>query len=296
MTISKFVTTVAALLVVGASSLSPAAFANDEDFSFYAAVSIVAGAQERIHIDPDLSSTQYMDEFWGINLDLRAQYHGFFIELPGNSQETEDGQYAGPAIGYNFYNSRHWAWDVYFANTAQEVEYRLNGPLQAYHIKRESDERAGLRLSGYFDQMLTQLTLMPNSFSDGISGLEATASARYDWQIRNVNVYIAGGVRYRSSEVWTHFYGLTEADSEQISLVAEGFEQAQRIRDYFVPYQAGSGMALSARVGFEYPLNQRWVVGGFVNVERLPSGAANSPFRDGDNVNVTSLFSLTYVF
>lgn len=275
--------------------------ANPND-GFYAALTLGMGIRETNFIGSDgqagseIQRIQNYDDFITLDLELRYQYKGFFIELPGPTQEAIDGQYAGNAIGYNFFNSRHWSVDVYALEASGAASRKFTNPDRQFTDTRDADFRLGVRATGYFDQYFTQLILAPYSFDDDIGGVDASASVRRDWQIKNLNLYASLGFRYRSSEILNHYYGVSDVLSEQIADLVAGQGNSDISTEFFQPYHAGGGLNIGAVAGFEYPLSERFVVGGYLAAEKTPDSIKDSPLVAGDSVSTSAVLTISYVF
>ncbi|XOV80779.1 MAG: MipA/OmpV family protein [Aestuariibacter sp.] len=292
------------LLFTAALNLKPLYAAENPNDGFYAALTLGVGVREANFVGSDgqagseITRKQTYEDFIALNLELRYQYKGFFVELPGPTQDAIDGQYAGNALGYNFYNSRHWTIDFYALEASGAASRKFTSFEESRNFSevRRSDYRLGLRASGYFDNYLMQFIFAPYSFRDEIGGVDASASFRHDWQVKNLNLYASLGFRYRSSEILDHYYGVSTELSDQIADLVEGQGNADISTRFFQPYTPGDGFNIGAIAGFEYPVSQSWVVGGFVAAEKTPNSIKDSPLVAGDSVSTSAVLTISYVF
>jgi len=268
----------------------------DTDNGIFAAISFGGGFAKTSGIDGNLNVSESYDDFLFLNLEFRAQWHGLFIELPGRSQQQIDGQFSGASLGYNFYNTPNWSYDIYAVHASQANQYSASSPERTLTFNRTSDYRLGVRASGYFEDMFTQFIITPYSFRDEIGGVEASASIRKDWQYRNWNIYNSIGVRYRSESIMDHYYGIDERLANLLSYVVRDDPNFDDLTEYFSPYQADGGISVHGEVGFEYPISEHMVFGGFFQYVVAPDSAKDSPLFVGDRIGNSFGLSITYVF
>lgn len=281
------------------STLAVADTSNAEsgsDNGVFAAISIGGGLAKQSGIDGNLNVNESYDDFFFLNIELRAQWYGLFVEFPGRSQQQIDGQFSGASLGYNFYNTQNWSYDLYAVHASQGNTYNAASPEGTLSFSRASDFRLGLRASGYFEDLFTQFIVTPYSFRDEIGGVEASASIRKDWQYRNWNIYKSIGVRYRSESIVDHYYGVDENLSDLLIQIVADDENIDNLTEYFSPYEADSGISVHGEVGFEYPISEHMVFGGFFQYVVASDSAKDSPLFVGDRIGNSFGLSLTYVF
>jgi outer membrane protein len=266
------------------------------DFQWFASIGYVTGIYEGIWIDRNLTDIETKNSFKGFSIELRAQYKGFFFEAPGRGLGAKDGLYTGPGLGYNFFNTETWSFDAYFTEESNSYKRRFANPDQIYEIPKESDQRFGLRATGYYDKFLTQFTFTPVSLRDEIGGVALSASIRRDWQIRNFNIFTSIGAKYRSSDILNYYYGITEEEAVKISEITRYWDTAEQFDKFYAPIKVGAGTSVNFQLGFEYPLTENWVLGGFYSVAKFADSVKNSPSRAGDATSIVSGLSITYVF
>jgi hypothetical protein len=203
-----------------------------------------------------------------VGISYRVQLLGLFIESPGISTRRLQGMYSMPAWGLNFYNSEDWSFDLFYQYSTRGIE-GLEG-IQT----RNKDERAGLRMTGFFENSQLQAIYSPVSRNGtGSDGIEASLSYSYNWQFRNWNYYTNLGVQYRSKEVTP--YGQETYLDDDLSTKA--------------------GLSYSAEVGIEYPLTTDWVFGSFIGYNVLSDRTVASR-QDDVEAGTRAGLSLTFVF
>ena len=270
--------------------------AAESDDGIFAAISAGTGFVQKSGLNSNLDVDDDYSGFLFLDLELRAQWQGLFVEFPGRSQKKIDGQFSGASVGYNFYNTQNWSYDVYVVNSSRNSNFRVSSSKKTLKIRRASDYRLGLRASGYFDDLFAQFIVTPYSFRDAIGGIEASASVRQNWQYRNWNIYNSIGVRYRSKDIVNHYYGVDEALSTRITELLKDDPNNDKLVDYFSPYTASGGLSLHGEVGFEYPLSENMVFGGFFQYVVASDAAKDSPLFLGDRIGNAFGLSITYVF
>ncbi|MDT0596045.1 MipA/OmpV family protein [Glaciecola petra] len=259
-------------------------------FDSFFAVSAIAGVSETNLIGDSFERIDDTDIFLEFDIELQARWNGFFVESPGRSQENINGLFSGVAVGYNFYNTEHWALDLYVVEAFQGGEYFFNSNTDSLIIEKDSNSRVGARATGYFSDYLIQFIASPISLQDEIKGFSASASLRRTWQIKNWNVYATVGAFYQSDEIADYYYGISESESAQIKQL---FNDNNAPYD---PYTADGGVLIVGEVGFEYPVSENIVFGGFFSGVQRPSGISDSPLSAEGSSILTAGLSLTYVF
>lgn len=296
---NRFTTTwVVSALVIFCQLIPAISYAaeDEEDFQWFASLGYVTGISESIHIDQNLIDTETKETFKGFSVELRAQYKGFFLEIPGRGLGDNDGLYTGPGLGYNFLNTEIWSFDAYFTQESSSSEWTFSNPEQTYSIPKNSDLRFGLRATGYYDKFLTQFIFTPVSVRDEIGGFALSASIRRDWQIRNFNIFTSIGAKYRSSGILNYYYGISEEESLRISEVTSYWDTAEQLNEFYVPTEIGAGTSINLQIGFEHPFTENWVFGGSYAVVKFADSVKNGPSRAGDATSVVSGLSITHVF
>ncbi len=218
--------------------------------------------------DYGYGANQDSDTEFDVVISYRVQLLGLFMESPGISTRRIQGMYAMPAWGVNFYNSDDYSFDLFYQYSTRGIE-GLSG-IQT----RNEDERAGIRMTGFYDNSQLQVIYSPVSRnSEGRDGIEASISYSYNLQYRNINFYSNLGMQYRSKEVTP--YGVSTFVDDNLSTSA--------------------GISYSAEVGLEYPLTTDWVIGSYVGYNALSDrsiAARQDTIEDGYRGGLL----LTYVF
>jgi hypothetical protein len=226
------------------------------------------GLGMRYKSDPFLFDDDRNGSGLALYLNGRYQKHGLFIELPHGTSKQ---QTTVLSMGYNFFNTKHWSYDLQFAMNHPQLEHRL--PISQRVSKRISHSDLGLRVLGDFEN--THLKLIMARASGG-DGLYASAWLSQNYQFYNWNFYTNVGIEYRNEDVVNYFYSIHEVDG--------------------LPYYRGkSGYEYTGQIGFDYPINKDWVFEGFMRGTVLPSGISESPLVDGNSITETGVL-VKYVF
>lgn len=201
-------------------------------------------------------------------ISYRVQLLGLFMESPGISTRRIQGMYSMPAWGLNFYNSEDYSFDLFYQYSTRGIE-----GLEGIQTRNE-DERAGLRMTGFYENSQLQMIYSPVSRNgEGSDGIEASISYSYNLQFRNTNFYTNLGMQYRSKEVTP--YGVDNFVDDDLSTSA--------------------GISYSAEIGVEYPLTTDWVIGSYVGYNALSDrsiAARQDTVEDGYRAGLL----LTFVF
>lgn len=267
-------------------------------------ISLVAGVTETNLVDQNFQRVDETRNYLEGNIEIQLRWNGFFYENPGHSQENVDGLFSGDAIGYNFYNSKHWAYDIYVVNAFGEGEYHFDnvetvingetGESTNNHVRlllpRKANDRLGLRATGYYDDYLAQFIVTPVSFQSEIKGVNASASLRRTWLYKNWNFFGTVGFNYHSKEIIDYYWGLSEDESTQIE------DLLKNQNTPFKPYEGSGGFFAVGQLGFEYPVTENVVFGGFVTAIRRPNAVTDSTLSFEGRVVSTAGVSLTWVF
>lgn len=263
---------------------------NSHGFDSFFAISAIAGVSETNLIGENFERIDDTGSFFEIDIEIQTRWNGFFFESPGRSQENINGLFSGIAVGYNLYNTNHWALDLYVVEAFKGGEYFFNSNTDSLTIEKESNSRVGVRATGYFSDYLVQFIATPASLDHDIEGFSASASVRRTWQVKNWNIYATLGAFYQSDEIVDYYYGISESESAQIKQL---FNDNNAPYD---PYTAEGGVLIVGEVGFEYPVSENIVFGGFFSGVQRPNGINDSPLSaEGPSV-LTAGLSLTYIF
>ncbi|TWX69589.1 MipA/OmpV family protein [Colwellia demingiae] len=231
---------------------------------FYVDVSAISSVGD----DYAFAANEDTESEFDVAISYRVQLLGLFMESPGISTRRIQGMYSMPAWGVNFYNSDDYSFDLFYQYSTRGIE-----GLEGIQTRNE-DERAGLRMTGFYENSQLQLIYSPVSRNDdGSDGIEASISYSYDWQIRNWNLYTNLGLQYRSKEVTP--YGVQTWVEDDLSTKA--------------------GISYSAEIGIEYPLTTDWVIGSYVGYNAL-SDRSIAARQDTVDDGVRGGLLLTFVF
>ena len=253
-------------------------------------ISLVGGVTETNLLNSKFQRVDKKHDFLEANIEIQLRWKGLFYESPGQSQENIDGLFSGDAIGYNFYNSRHWGGDVYAVSAFSDGEFTFRTPDETLVLERERNYRLGIRATGYYSDYLAQFIATPVSFQDDIGGVNASFSVRRTWLAKNWNLYATLGFNYQSEEIVDYYWGLSEIESAEVKRVLKNPSAP------FEPYRASGGVFTTAEIGFEYPISEHFVFGGFVSFVQRPNTVNDSPLVSNGRIVSTAALSLTYVF
>lgn len=218
--------------------------------------------------DYAFASGEDTESEFDVAMSYRVQLLGLFMESPGISSRRIQGMYSMPAWGLNFYNSEDYSFDLFYQYSTRGIE-----GLEGIQTRNE-DERAGLRMTGFYENSQLQMIYSPVSRNgEGSDGIEASISYSYNLQFRNTNFYTNLGMQYRSKEVTP--YGVQTFVDDNLSTSA--------------------GISYSAEVGVEYPLTTDWVIGSYVGYNALSDrsiAARQDTVEDGYRAGLL----LTFIF
>ena len=231
---------------------------------FYVDVSAVSSVGD----DYAFAENQDTESEFAVAMSYRVQLLGLFMESPGISTRRIQGMYSMPAWGVNFYNSDDYSFDLFYQYSTRGIE-----GLEGIQTRNE-DERAGLRMTGFYENSQLQMIYSPVSRNgEGSDGIEASISYSYNFQYRNTNFYTNLGMQYRSKEVTP--YGMQIWLEDDLSTSA--------------------GISYSAELGVEYPLTTDWVIGSYVGYNAL-SDRSIAARQDAVEDGVRGGLLLTFVF
>ncbi|HTF94563.1 MAG TPA: MipA/OmpV family protein [Cellvibrio sp.] len=190
----------------------------------------------------------------------RYQWNGLFVEL--GFDPTSDKNL--PAVGYNFYNTDHWNFDLITASTdgRHEFNYRVDG--EAKLIFSETTRGTGLRAQGSWGNTSLQVIALPyfhEEFTSHSAVEYASLWAGHRWQIKNWSVNGLVGAKYRSRGLTDYLYGVTESEADK---VVDAYEPSSSI-DY------------TAQIDFTYPISKKLVFQIYSSHTVYSDEALNSP-------------------
>jgi outer membrane protein len=100
------------------------------------------------------------------------------------------------------------------------------------------------------------------------NGYEIYADYRYGWRRQRWYFEPSFGASYKSASLNNYYWGVTEQEAEMIVL----------------PYEAGAGVNMHARIMLGYQLNRNWALSLVAELERLNDEAAASPIVEDEDV------------
>lgn len=188
----------------------------------------------------------------------RYQWKGLFVEYT----DVPSGDRGIPTIGFNFYSSDHWYYDVVAAGTDHAHSYRLylNGEIKMSHA-RDQSSGSGFRATGAYGDNTLQFVVLPLMHGKHDSGYYASAWLARDWQLKNWTFQGVLGAQYRSEEIMDYYYGYSEAEG----------------KGFFPAYEAKAGTHYSLQLDASYPLSRHWVVHHYVRHVEYPRSIKDSP-------------------
>jgi outer membrane scaffolding protein for murein synthesis (MipA/OmpV family) len=227
-----------------------------------------SGGFLKIGLGYKFEQNPYEDEKSGLALFLNGRYQmdmGLFIEASSGINQRQD----GISIGYNFYNTQDWSFDITtvkaFGETKVVGEFLEPGSLEAPTIvidKRGSSEMLGLRATGTFGNTNLQFLAAPLLLNDDYDdGVYASFWLGRSWQIKNWEFYASAGLEYRSKEILAHY-----------------FEPSAALIDAGVPsYNSGSGVDYTFQVSATYPISENLIFESYSRYKDISNSITESP-------------------
>lgn len=257
-----------------------------------------SGGYLKIGYGYKFEESPYHDEKNGPSMFVSGRYqfeNGLYLEASHGANELS----IGNSVGYNFYNTDHWNFDVHGMQAHGRTEMGFgfknandeSAAIEILHMDRKATYMLGLRATGTYDQTLFQFTVAPYSFNDKYDdGVFATAWAGHSWQIKNWEVHASAGVNYRSEEIINYYYSTSD------EVVAKG-------EPSLGAYQADGGFDVTAQVGVSYPISKNILFESYLRYTDVSDSISDSPVMqafanlDGRAENVSEFGILfSYVF
>jgi outer membrane scaffolding protein for murein synthesis (MipA/OmpV family) len=210
----------------------------------------------------------YYEQYNGLALFIVGRYqmeNGLFVEANFGANERQEGLF----IGYNFYNTTHWNFDVTTIQAFAGTEISLqrsdsDGILEPRTVfeQRRGSTMLGVRATGNFGNSNVQFLLAPvllgNAYDDGIY---AAIWAGHSWQLKNWGIHASTGVEYRSEEIIEYY-----------------FEPSAAMQRLGAPsYEASSGFDLTAQVSASYPISENILFESYVRYTDFADSITDSP-------------------
>ncbi|PKI03533.1 MipA/OmpV family protein [Glaciecola sp. 33A] len=273
------------LLAFNSSQLWAETEQNQEDLS---------GGFLKVGLGYKFDQNPYKDERNGLAMFLVGRYqmeNGLFVEASYGANERQEGL----NIGYNFYNTTHWNFDLTTIQAFGSTEIIANfvddeGILEPFTVidKSGASEMLGLRATGNFGntnvQFLVAPVLLNNDYDDGVY---ASLWMGHSWQLKNWGINATTGIEYRSEEILEHY-----------------FEPSAALQNAGGPsYDATSGFDVTAQVSASYPISENILFESYVRYTDFADSITDSPIiratsqlpgRNEAKTEVGILFS--YVF
>ena len=228
----------------------------------------------------------YMDEDKGAELFINGRYQWesrLFVEL-ATYRVLRDGL----NVGYNFYNTEQWNYDITTLAAHGEIRVKVDDQGEQLYKTSNDTQMIGLRATGAFEQTTVQFMLAPISLNnDYDNAIYASAWLDHSFQFKNWQLYGSLGVEYRSADMLDYYYGISE------DVATESF----------AAYSPSSGIDVTAEVGASYPISQNWLFETYYKYTDLSDSITDSPIMqfasalDGRSKNVSEFGILvSYVF
>jgi len=202
----------------------------------------------------------YEDKEKGKTLFLNARYqweNRLFVEAAFYRVLN-----SGLNIGYNFYNTERWNFDLVtnIAHGANETGYIDQG--KVFYKKSDITRMLALRTTGSFDKTTVQFVVAPYSLnSDYDNPLYASLWLDRSFQIKNWELYGAFGLEYRSQDMLEYYYGISEENATA----------------NFTAYNPSSGIDTTGEIGASYPISNKWLFETYYRYTRLADSISDSP-------------------
>ncbi|WP_111979063.1 MipA/OmpV family protein [Algibacillus agarilyticus] len=265
-------------------------YAEDISHSVRGGASIPAD-QNGGFLDLGLGLTYFKSPLWGypekntdknvgmstevyLNINGRYQYEGFFIEAYAEG-------FNGFNIGYNFISDTHWSFDIILAPEHYGMGDEDDNQTwkDSNLTPREADFNLGLRANYSQPGYRVEVRVLQD-ISDTHDGHAVTAFIGKNWQKRNLNLHVLGGLAYHSRHAAEYYFNVRpEEQSEQLP----AYDGAK------------GGLIANAEFGLTYPIKENWVWRGLYRYTKFLSGVTDSPLLIHDEAHILAS-SVSYVF
>ncbi|OUR60173.1 hypothetical protein A9Q74_14370 [Colwellia sp. 39_35_sub15_T18] len=208
----------------------------------------------KIEVSPYENEVNHFSMF----LNGRYQWSGLFVEASYGANERNEGL----SIGYNFYNTDNWNFDVSTINAHGEIHAEIRDQEKILSQHFDNTDMIGLRATGNFDQTTVQFMLAPYAIdSDYDDAIYASMWLGRAWQIKNWQLHGSIGLEYRSEAMLDYYYGIS----------------ADEATTHFGSYEAGSGIDVTAQVSASYPISTNILFETYFKYTDFASSITNSP-------------------
>ncbi|VUD66770.1 hypothetical protein TDB9533_03689 [Thalassocella blandensis] len=196
-----------------------------------------------------------------IYMDGRYQWHGLFVESGNIINRQKD----KPAVGFNFYNTDHWNFDLLGTIADDSIDYRYRAGNYIVYRSRSSIAGAGFRAIGTFNNTTIQAMGLPiaseGSRDDGVLR-HASLWLDQKWQINDKWEFkVSLGAQYRSAELLDHKYGVEPIQAD----------------NYIQPYEASDGTDYTAHFELNYAITDHLFIQPYFNITKFSDSAMDSP-------------------
>jgi len=202
----------------------------------------------------------YEDKVEGLSLFVngRYQWNGLFVEAFYGANERSEGL----SIGYNFYNTEHWNFDINTVKAHGEIRVNIYDGNENLYQQYDKTEMIGLRATGHFGQTSVQFLVAPYSLNDDYDdGLYASMWLGQSWQIKNWELRSSIGVEYRSEEITDYYYGIS----------------AEQATTHFGEFDPEAGLNVTAQVSMSYPISRHVLFESYLRHTNYSSAVENNP-------------------
>lgn len=222
----------------------------------------------------------------GISISAGFRYDRVFLEL-------SDSGFNGLNLGVTLLDSDRWGVDFLLANVSGDLNFIIeDSSINSSSFEELSEEErsqfisqkprhvtsAGIRVTGFFGDNIAQLRLLSDQYG-GSNGFLGSARFGKRWQLGNVNLQAVVGIRYNSSEINNHIYGVSSV------------EYSQR----FPHYSPDHAWIPEVEFGLSQPVLENWIYATRFRYREYPSSVTDSPLvANGQEFLLTT--GIHYVF
>lgn len=174
-----------------------------------------------------------------VSIGGHYQWKGLFVELANDPSRDKN----LPAVGYNFYSTEHWNFDLIAAAATGRSEFNYEVDGEAKQISGEATRGVGLRAQGAWGNSIVQMVALPYFHEDFRSNSAvdyASLWVGHRWQVKNWSVNGLLGAVYKSSGLLDHHFGVTESETDEIVWA----------------YEPSSGIDYTAHIDLSYPVSK----------------------------------------
>lgn len=228
----------------------------------------------------------YFEEVEKLSLYVngRYQWHGFFVEAYYGTNERQEGL----TVGYNFYNTKQWNFDVVNIQAHDGVNIEIYDTDKTLIKNLDHTEMLALRATGNFGQTTLQLLAAPYSFNDdNDEAFYASAWLGRTWYLKNWELNGSIGIKYSSEELLDYYYEISDVEATE----------------HFQAYNPSSGIDVTGQFIVSYPIAENWLFESYFRYTNYSSSINDNPVmqfaskasgRDEDTTEMGLLVS--YVF